>query len=54
MNIGEIYDLKEDPDEFNDLWLNQSYQDLKADLVLKHFNAMMNTVSAGVERSAKY
>ncbi len=52
--IGEIYDLKNDPGEFENLWDNPAYKDLKLLLLKKHFDAMMLTSSAGIERTAVY
>ncbi len=37
-DISEIYDLKNDPDEFDNLWNNPEYRDLQAKLVIKCFN----------------
>lgn len=53
-NVGEIYDLKNDPGEFNNLWDKEEYRELKSDLLLKHFDAMMASSSAGIRRSGKY
>ncbi len=33
---GEIYDLKEDPHEINNLWNNPKYQELKRELLMKY------------------
>src|SRR5699024_9173793 len=35
---GELYDLKNDPNEFENLWSNPEYEELKAKLVLDSFN----------------
>jgi arylsulfatase A-like enzyme len=51
---GEIYDLKEDPGEFNNLWDNLEYKDLKADLVYKAFSAYINTSDTGILRTGVY
>ena len=51
---GEIYDLKEDPGEFENLWNNLEYKDLKADLVYKAFNAYLNTSDTGILRTGVY
>lgn len=38
MDISEIYDLKNDPNEFENLWNNPAYKKLQAEYVLKCFN----------------
>ncbi|MFW6270789.1 MAG: sulfatase [Bacillota bacterium] len=38
---GELFDLKKDPDEVNNLWDNPEYQELKKDLLLKFMWAEM-------------
>lgn len=38
---GELYDLKEDPNEVNNLWDNPDYEALKSDLLLKYIWAEM-------------
>ena len=53
-SLGELYDLQEDPGEFNDLWNDPHFSDLKAELLLKHFDAIMVTSDAGVPRSGRY
>ena len=52
--IGELYDLLKDPDECNDLWKHDEYRDLKEELILKHFDAMMAASGPGVERTSSY
>lgn len=49
-NLGELYDLQDDPDEFNDLWDSPEHQALKLDLLQKSFNATMLTTYPGLER----
>ncbi len=53
-NIGELFDLRNDPGEFDNLWNNASYSELKQQMILKHFNALMQTTGTGVFRSAAY
>jgi len=38
---GELYDLKKDPDELNNLWDDPDYSDLKSELLLKFIWAEM-------------
>ncbi len=52
--IGEIFDLKNDPGEFTNLWDLPEYRDLKLDLLKKHFDAMMKSSDAGIERTDIY
>jgi arylsulfatase len=52
--VGEIYDLQQDPGEFDNLWDLPGHQDLKLDLLKKHFDAMMKTSDAGIERTGSF
>ncbi len=52
--IGELYDLENDPNEFIDLWNNDEYKDVKMEITEKHFDAMINTISTGIERTGDY
>jgi arylsulfatase len=52
--IGELYDLHEDPGEFDNLWDVPAARDLKAERLKAHLDAMMSTVSAGPPRSVAY
>ncbi|MFG0334296.1 MAG: sulfatase [Maioricimonas sp. JB049] len=52
-NLGELYDLEEDPWEFNDLWDSPTYQEIKHRLILESFNAhVMRTTDVGSRRIA--
>lgn len=53
-DIGEIYDLENDPGEFDNLWNQPQSRDLKSTLLKQHLDAMMATVSAGPPRSVAY
>ena len=53
-DVGEIYDLEDDPGEFRNLWDEANYQELKLKLLKKHFDAMMATSSPGIQRSGPY
>ena len=52
-NLGELYDLKADPGEFNDLWDSPDHQQLKSELIYKSFNAHVKmTTDVGSPRNA--
>ena len=46
LGFGEIYDLNDDPGEFNDLWDKGLDDKLKLKLLHAHIDAVMNTSSA--------
>lgn len=52
--LGELFDLEADPEEFNDLWEDPASQALKADLLARHFDAMMLASGGGPARMAPY
>ena len=47
---GELYDLVDDPDEFNNLWHTQEKQKTKLDLLKRNFDASMFAIDRGPER----
>lgn len=52
-NVGELYDLKNDPWEHRNLWDSPAHQSLKHQLILESFNAHVNlTTDVGSERIA--
>ena len=52
-NIGELYHLEEDPWEFNNLWDNPDYAEIKAELIYRSFDAhVMLTTDVGSKRVA--
>ena len=53
-DIGEIYDLQTDPQEFDNLWHNRSFSQKKSDLLLRSYHAYMGTVTPGVRRTGVY
>ena len=48
--LGELYDLEEDPGEFENLWGEVDYQGLKLDLVQRSFDASMLGMDRGPRR----
>ena len=54
LGFGEIYDLKKDPGEFNDLWEKGINDSLKLKLMHTHIDAIMNTSSAGIKRKGRF
>lgn len=51
--LGELYDLEEDPWEFNNLWDSTDHSDIKRRLLEASFNATMrDTIDVGSERIA--
>lgn len=49
--LGELFDLLEDPHEFHCRWNDPDYQSLKCELLARHMDRMMGTISAGPERA---
>lgn len=52
--VGEIYDLENDPGEFDNLWFEKEHKDLKLELLQKAMKRYMTTNSPGVIRAALY
>ena len=52
-NLGELYDLQEDPREFNNLWDDPAHLEIKNRLILESFNAhVVLTTDVGSKRIA--
>ncbi len=49
-DVGELYDLQEDPGEFNDLWDDKSHTDLKLRLIQRSFDATILAIDTGLPR----
>lgn len=47
---GELYDLVDDPNEFNNLWYNCDKQELKLDMIKRSFDASMFAMDSGPQR----
>jgi arylsulfatase A-like enzyme len=52
MALGELYDLQKDPDEFEDLWGDPAYQDVKFQLMKRVFDASVFAMDPLPERVA--
>ena len=51
--LGELFDLADDPGEFDNLW-DTANPALRYDLLRRHFDAMMATSDAGPQRVSMY
>ena len=52
-NLGELYDLEQDPHEFQNLWNNPDHQSLKLELLRAAFDAtMLESIDVGTKRIA--
>jgi arylsulfatase A-like enzyme len=49
-NLGELYDLAEDPNEFENMWDEPEAQPLKLELMQKSFDASMLAMDRGPKR----
>ncbi|WP_127519766.1 sulfatase-like hydrolase/transferase [Mesorhizobium sp. Z1-4] len=54
VDLGELYDLQQDPQELNDLWESPDFAELRCRLIAKHFDAMMLASEPGPVRVASY
>ncbi len=52
--LGELYDLEEDPGEFDDLWEEDGCDELKLAVMHRHADAILGAISAGPRRSTRY
>lgn len=53
-DYGELYDLKNDPEEFENLWEVPSAQELKNQLIKRSFDATMMVTDPGAKRIGRY
>ncbi|MFX1358647.1 MAG: sulfatase [Promethearchaeota archaeon] len=51
---GELFNLKEDPNEMNNLWNDKNYKDLKMELILRVFRKGMRYQEKIIERDCGY
>lgn len=52
--VGELFDLNEDPEEFVNLWADESFRDIREDLLLKSFDASVLALDWGPPLVSKY
>jgi arylsulfatase len=52
--LGELYDLREDPSEFHDLWDDPAHRELRCELTARAFDAMMRVSEPGPRRTGNY
>ena len=53
-NVGEIYDIENDPGEFNNLWNSPSFLTKKTELLHKAYSGYLSTSDAGIRRTHPY
>ena len=53
-DLGELYDLENDPWEFIDLWQNPEYRDLKLQLLKKNFDARVLAMDPGPPQTMSF
>ena len=53
-DLGELYDLENDPWEFTDLWHNPEYRDLKLQLLKKNFDARVLSMDPGPPQTMSF
>ena len=47
LNLGELYDMDADPDEYTSLWDSAEHQAIKTELLLKSYDATIKTMPYG-------
>jgi arylsulfatase A-like enzyme len=53
-DLGELFDLKKDPYEFNNLWEDRAYAGVRFELMKKSFDALAFAVDTGPPRVGRY
>lgn len=51
---GELFDLVNDPGEFNNLWNHPDYQDIRFEMMRKSFDKTVRAIDIGPERIGRY
>jgi arylsulfatase len=54
LDYGELYDLDNDPHEFNNLWDAPAYSGVKTDLLIKSYDASVEAMDYGEQRVMPY
>ncbi len=49
IGLGELYDLDQDPGEFDNLWDDQDHSEIKQQMIIKSFDASMQAIDLGPE-----
>ena len=52
--VGELYDLHEDPQEFHNLWDDPAHRDVRSELTRRIFDAVMLATDPGQRRVGNY
>ena len=53
-NLGELFDLDTDPGEFNNLWDDDSYADIRFGLMKRSFDSLAMAIDIGSPRISGY
>jgi hypothetical protein len=53
-DLAELFDSREDPEEYDNLWLHTGNEALKLAQMRSHMNALMATVDVGPPRFVNY
>jgi arylsulfatase len=51
---GELYDMEKDPNEFNNLWYDKKYKDIKYKLIKKSFDVTVRNIDTGPRRLGRF
>ena len=54
LNLGELFDLENDPGEFDNLWDDSNYADVRFKLLSRNFDALALATDTGSERVGRY
>jgi len=54
LEYGELYDLDADPEEFHNLWKEETVRDIKYDLMKRSFDATVRTIDIGPPLIGRY